>query len=104
MNELENAKQNLREEFQRMPHSRHDLLGNAACGRKIKNLIIAYILENVSQNTCVENIQRIMLEEGVIKEDFEKEIVSYIDAYYKAKELIDRGYCKDLLIKLSTKV
>lgn len=98
MNELEEAKQILREEFQRMPHSRHDLLGNAACGRKIRILIIAYILENVSQKICVEDIKRIMLEEGVIKEDFEKEIVSYIDTYYKAKELIDRGYCKELLI------
>ena len=39
MADLEGARQNLQKEFERMPHTKHDLLGNAACGRKIKELI-----------------------------------------------------------------
>ncbi len=81
MTELERAKQRLYEEFENMPHTRYDLLGNAACGRKIRNLITAYIVEQKQQSECVAEIKSLMIDSGVVEENFEKEIVPYIDAY-----------------------
>lgn len=78
-----------------MPHTRYDLLGNAACGRKIKELIMAYIKDGVAQDKCMTEIKSQMVDFGILENNFEKEIVPYIDAYYKAKELIDKGYCKN---------
>lgn len=83
------------DEFERMPHTRYDLLGNAACGRKIKRLIIAYILERAESSTCKDEIKSLMIEFGVSEEMFEKEIMPEIDTFYKAKELIDQGYCSE---------
>ena len=44
MTDLERAEQTLRSELKDQPYTRHDLLGNAACARKIRNVIIAHIL------------------------------------------------------------
>lgn len=96
MADLERAKQNLCDEFERMPHTRRDLLGNAACDRKIRGLILAYILEGILQNTCEAETRTLMIDSGVLEENFKKEIIPLINAYYKAKELIDAGYCNDL--------
>ena len=95
MTELERAKQRLCEEFENMPHSRYDLLGNAACGRKIRAFIIANINEHIPQGDCTAEMRTLMIDSGVVEENFEKDIAPYIDTYFKAKELIDKGYCKD---------
>ena len=97
MSDLEKAKQRLLEEFQLQPHTKSDLLGNAACGRKIRALIIQYILSAKVQSICYDEIKTLMIDSGVVEEQFEKEIAPNIDAYYKAKELIDAGYCNDLI-------
>ena len=96
MIELEEAKQKLREELECMPHTRFDLLGNAACGRKIRNIIIAYIFKDISQSECTDEIKALMIESGVLEKNFEEEIKPYIDVNYKAKELIDKGYCNEI--------
>ena len=97
MTNLENSKQNLLHEFESMPHTRRDLLGNAACARKIRELIIANILNKVKQSTCVDELNDLMVVElGVLEEDFKKEILPLIDTFYKAKKLIDCGYCNEL--------
>ena len=92
MTDLERAKQNLREEFERMPHTQYDLLGNAACSRKIRALIMAYILESAMLSTCRDEVKSLMIDSGVSEKIFEKEIMPEISVYYKAKELIDTGY------------
>ena len=79
-----------------MPHTRRELLGNATCERKIRAVIIARILHKTLYGDCVELMKSLMTGEGVSKNDFEAEIIPYIDLYYKAKELIDKGYCDDL--------
>ena len=96
MSDLEKAKQRLFEEFQLQPHTRYDLLGNATCGLKIRTLIIQYILSAKVQSICYDEIKSLMIDSGVVEEQFEKEIAPYIDAYYKAKELLDAGYCDKL--------
>ena len=97
MNELEKAKRYLIDEFEKMPHTRRDLLGNAACGRKIKNLIIAFLKAKKPQSTCVTEMKSLMIDSGVKEESFEMELIPYIDSWYKAKDLLDNGYCKDLV-------
>lgn len=96
MSDLERAKLSLRNDFEKMPYTRIDLLGNAACSRKIRSLIVAYILDGIELTTCNEETKSLMIESGVSDESFEKEIKPEIDAYYKAKDLIDKGYCNDL--------
>ena len=96
MIDLEEAKQNLRDELENMPHTRNDLLGNAACGRKIRALIVAQILDGATISICIDEMKSLMLEYGVIADKFNKEIIPEISVYYKAKELIDNGYCDDL--------
>jgi len=97
MNNLESAKNNLINELKNMPYTRRDLLGNAACARKIRELIIANILNMVEQSTCVDELNDLMVVElGVLEEDFKKEILPLIDTFYKAKKLIDCGYCNEL--------
>jgi len=92
MTDLERAKLSLREEFERMPHTRYDLFGNAACSRKIRELIMAYILESATLCICRDEVKSLMIESGVSEKIFEKEIIPEISVYYKAKELIDNGY------------
>ena len=92
MTNLERAKESLREEFERMPHTRYDLLGNAACNRKIRAVIMAYVSEGVMVSTCKDEVKSLMADSGISEEDFEKEIMPEIVGYYKAKELIDNGY------------
>ena len=92
MTNLERAKQNLREEFERMPHTQYDLLGNAACSRKIRAVIMAYVSDGVMLSTCRDEVKSLMVDSGVSEENFEKEIMPEIVGYYKAKELIDYGY------------
>ena len=87
----------MREEFARQPHTRNELLGNAACGRKIRKLIISHILKGEIQSECVEAMKSLMIESGVSSKSIDDEIIPYIDTYYKAKELIDNGYCNDLM-------
>ena len=58
--------------------------------------ITAYILNGIELTTCNEETKSLMIESGVSDESFEKEIKPEIDAYYKAKDLIDKGYCNDL--------
>ena len=41
MTRLENAKDVLCQEFERFPYTRNDLLGNAGCARKIREVIIS---------------------------------------------------------------
>jgi len=96
MTNLENSKQNLLHEFESMPHTRRDLLGNAACYRKIRELIICYILNGENQRTCIDEMKCLMIDSKVLEEDFKKEILPLIDAFYKAKDLIDKGYCTEL--------
>ena len=96
MTDIERARQSLRNEFELMPHTQYDLLGNAACSRKIRLLITAYILDGIAQNTCRDEIKSLMIDSGVSDDSFEKEIMPEIAAYYKAKELIDKGYCNYL--------
>lgn len=98
MNDLERAEQTLRNEFIDQPHTKHDLLGNAACARKIRNLIVAYIKDNIEKSKCSVEIKSLMLDSGVAEEYYLKEIEPYIDSFYRAKELIDYGYC-DVLKK-----
>jgi hypothetical protein len=97
MEDLERLEQVLREEFENHPYTRHDLLGNSSCERKINNVIIAHILNNHLQSECKDTMCSLMTDSLVVEEDFENEITPRIDAYYKAKELIDKGYCKDLM-------
>ena len=95
MTDLERTKENLQEEFERMPHTQYDLLGNAACNRKIRALIMAYISDGATLSTCGDEIKSLMIESGVSVDNFEKEIMPEITVYYKAKELIDNGYFTD---------
>lgn len=95
MTELERAKLTLIDEFEMMPHTRKDLLGNAACARKIKDLIMSFVKENAEESTCKDEMKSLMIESGVSEENFEKEIIPEINVYYKAKELIDKGYYND---------
>jgi hypothetical protein len=97
MNNLESARNSLINELETMSHTRRDLLGNAACARKTRELIIAYIRNNYGQNECLDELNSIMVGLGVLEKDFEKEVLPLIDTYYKAKELIDKGYCNSLL-------
>lgn len=92
MNELDDAKAALIYEFEHLLHTRKDLLGNAACGRKIHNVIIEYIRANETQASCVNGLRSLMLDSGVLEEDFNREILPEISAFYRAKELIDAGY------------
>lgn len=92
MTDLERAKQILREEFERMPHTKKDLLGNAACGRKIREFIMAYISNGATLSTCGDEARSLMIDSGVSEESIEKEIMPEIAAYYRAKELADNGY------------
>lgn len=92
MTDLERAKQSLQEGFERMPHTQYDLLGNAACSRKIRTLIMTYIMESATLSTCRDEVKSLMINSGVSEKSFEKEIVPEISVYYKAKELIDNGY------------
>ena len=96
MSDLEKARLILQRELVENPHTRKDLLGNAACGRKIRNLIIQFILAKKDQGQCLDELKVLMLNSGVMEDDFEKEIVPFVDTYFKAKELIDAGYCNDL--------
>ena len=96
MAELIQFEQRLREEFQNMPHTRTELLGNAACERKIRSVIIAHIIKGDLKGECIQSMKDLMIEEGVSKDSFKVEIDPYIDLYYKAKELIDNGYCEGL--------
>lgn len=97
MTGLEESKLILQREFVDSPYTRKNLLGNAACSRKIRNLIIQFILAKKDYVQCIDEIKALMLNSGIMEDDFIKEIVPFIDAYYKAKELIDAGYCKDLI-------
>ena len=96
MTDLERAKLILIQELENMPHTRYDLLGNAACGRKIKNVIKAYILEHFEQSICMSELKSLMIESGVSEESFEKEIIPEIDIFYRAKALLDEGYFNEL--------
>ena len=96
MTELEESKLILQREFADSPHTKKELLGNAACCRKIRNLIIQFILAKKDHGQCLDEIKALMLNFGVMEDDFVKEIIPFIDAFYKAKELIDRGYCNEL--------
>lgn len=97
MTDLDRVEQTLRNEFIDQHYTRHDLLGNAACARKIKDVIIAHILLKHLQRECVEAMKSLMMELFVAEDDFKDVIVPCIDVYYKAKELIDKGYCNDLM-------
>lgn len=96
MTRIEESELLLQGEFVDYPHTRKDLLGNAACCRKIRNLIIQLIVAKMDHNQCLGEIKALMLNSGVMEDDFEKEIVPFVDTYYKAKDLIDAGYCNDL--------
>lgn len=96
MTRLENAKDVLCQEFERFPYTRNDLLGNAGCARKIREVIISYIIAQQTFDTCLVEARNLMIDHGVAEEAFEDKIVPYIDALYKAKELIDAGYCDEL--------
>ncbi len=95
MTELERKKKDLQEEFERMPHTQYDLLGNAACKRKIEALIMSYISNDATLSTCKDEVKSLMIESGVSPENFEKEIMPEIAVYYKAKELINNGIFRD---------
>ena len=92
MTDLERAKQSLQEEFERMPHTQCDLLGNAACNRKIRTLIMTYILDDAALSTCEDELKSLMIDSRIAEKSFEKEILPEIIVHYKAKELIDNGY------------
>lgn len=92
MKNIEDAKQILVNEFNDAPYTRNDLLGNAACNRKIKDLIICYILNRISQAECEKEIRTLMIDSKVLEEKIENDILPLIDMYYKAKELVDAGY------------
>ena len=64
MTDLERAKQSLQEGFERMPHTRYDLLGNAACSRKIRTLIMTYIMESATLSTCRDEVKSLMINSG----------------------------------------
>lgn len=98
MTRLENAKDALCQEFERFPYTRNDLLGNAGCARKIREVIISFIIAQQAYGTCLDETRSLMIDHGVTEEVFEDKIAPYIDAFYKAKELIDAGYCDKLKI------
>ena len=85
MKNIEDAKQILVDEFNDAPYTRNDLLGNAACNRKIKDLIFCYIREDIPQAECEKEIRTLMIDSKVLKEKIENDIVPLIDMYYKGK-------------------
>lgn len=93
---LENAKEVLCQEFERLPYTRNVLLGNAGCARKIREVIISFIIAQQTFDTCLVETRNLMIDYGVAEEAFEARIAPYIDAFYKAKELIDAGYCEEI--------
>ena len=97
MTDLEKVEQELINELKEYHYTRYDLLGNAACARKIRNVITAHILIKHTQGECEEAMKTLMIGSLVTEKDFKSVIVPYIDVYYKAKELIDKGYCNDLI-------
>ncbi len=91
MTDLERAKQRLREELESMPHTQYDLLGNAACSRIVRALIMAYVSEGATLSTCKDEVKTLMFDSGFSDKSFDNEIMPEIAVYYKAEELIDNG-------------
>ena len=56
---IEEITKKLREEFQDAPYSTEDMLGNAACNRKIRQFIATYRNENRSKSECQEALWKI---------------------------------------------
>lgn len=59
----------LRVEFHDAPYTIDDMLGNAACGRKIEQLISACKYENQTEKECRETLLDILDEYGVSMEN-----------------------------------
>jgi hypothetical protein len=88
MTVLERTKKNIHEGYERRPHTQYNLLGNAACNRIIKALIMAYISNDATLSTCKNNEKSLMIE-SVFGLSFEKEIMPEITTYFKTKEHIE---------------
>ena len=62
---IEEITEKLRAEFQDIPHTIEDMLGNAACNRKIRQFIATYRNENRSKSECRDALWEIFDEFGV---------------------------------------
>lgn len=80
----------LYDEFDRLPYTVHEPLGNAGTDRKIRNLIFACIHENLPRTDCESAMNSIINSFPFDGNDIVS-IRELIKIYYAAKELLDSG-------------
>ena len=79
---VEEAIEILRAEFQDEPHTIDEMLGNAACERKIKQFLSACRYENRAEKDCRETLLGILNEYGASMNN-KSEVSILISKYYK---------------------
>jgi len=69
INELESAKIILKEELKYASYVKENLYGNAASKNKIENYIIQSVLSNEDQGTCLDWIEKLLLDNNIHQKD-----------------------------------